>query len=43
MFLRDCYKNQKICNKAIVSYAHVLEVVDDCYKSQKVCDKALHT
>ena len=39
----DCYKNQKMCNKAIDNYPHALEFVPKCYKTQKMCDKAVDT
>ena len=31
------YKNQKICNKTVDSYAHALELVQDYYNTQKMC------
>ena len=39
----DCYKIQKICNKAVDNYAHALEFVRDCYKTQKMCVKTVDT
>ena len=33
MFVSDCYKNQKLCNKAVETYRHALEFVPDCYKT----------
>ena len=30
----DCYRNHKMCNKAVDNYAHALEYVPKCYKSQ---------
>ena len=32
-YVPDCYKNPRICNKAVDNYAHVLEFVPDCYKT----------
>ena len=43
MFVPNCYKNQKMCNKAIANYAHVWEFVPNCYKTQKVFNKAVDT
>ena len=43
MFVPDCYKNQKICNKAADNYPHALEFVPDCFKTQKMCNKAVDT
>ena len=34
----DCYKNQEVCNKAVVNYPRALEFVSECYKTQTVCD-----
>ena len=31
MFVLDCYKNQKMCNKAVDNYLHALEVVPDYF------------
>ena len=31
------YKNKKICNKPVDSYAHALELVQDYYNTQKMC------
>ena len=28
-------QDEKMCNKAVDNYAHVLEFVRNCYKSQK--------
>ena len=47
-FIPDCYKNQKVWDKAIDNYSHALEFIPDwcntiyswCYKTQKMCDKA---
>ena len=32
-FIHDCYKNQKMCNKAIDNYAHALDFVPDCFNT----------
>lgn len=34
------YKNQKLCNQAVDSYAHALKFILECYKSHKKCDNA---
>ena len=44
MFVSECYKNQKMCNKAVDNYA--LEFISEWYKSNKIsaikkCDKAV--
>ena len=31
-FVPDCYKNQKMCNKAVDNYADALGSASDCYK-----------
>ena len=41
-FVPDCYKIEKMCDKA-VNYAHALEFVHDCYKTQEMCDKTVYT
>ena len=28
--VRDCYKNQEMCDKAVDNYPHVLEFVSEC-------------
>ena len=33
--VRDCCKNEKICNKGVDNYPHALEFVPECYKSYK--------
>ena len=35
----DCYKNQKMYDKAVDNYPHALEFVPDCYMTQEMCDK----
>ena len=35
----DCYKNQKMCDKAVDNYPHALDFVPDCYVTQEICDK----
>ena len=42
-FIPDCYKNQKLCDKAVDNYAHALEYVPFCKKTQKICNKAVDT
>ena len=32
-FVPDCYKNDKMCNKAVDNYPQSLEFVPDCYKT----------
>ena len=34
-FVSDCYKNKKMCKKAVNIYAYALEFGMDCYKAQK--------
>ena len=34
-FVPDCYKNQKMCCKAVDNYSHILEFGSNCYKTQK--------
>ena len=41
MFVSDCYKNQKMRDKAVDNYAHALEFVSEYYKSQETCNKAV--
>ena len=40
-FVPDCYKNQRMCNKAVDTYAHALQFVPNCYRTQKNCNKAV--
>ena len=37
-FICDCYKDQKLCEKAVDIYAHALEFVSDSYKAQKTSE-----
>ena len=39
MFVPDCYKYQKMGNKAVDNYAHALDFVPDCYKTEKCAIK----
>ena len=39
----NCFKNQKICNKAVGNCSHTLTLVSDWYKTQKICNKAVGT
>ena len=39
----DCYKNQRLCDKAVDNYTHGLKFVPGCYKTQKMRDKAVDT
>ena len=41
--VRDCNKNQEICNKSVYNYLYVLEFVVECYKTQEICDTAVDT
>ena len=42
-FVRDQYKTQKMCDKAVDNYAHALEFAPDYYKTQKMCNKTVNT
>ena len=42
-FVRECYKNQEMCNKPLDNYLHALKLVPNCYITQKMCDKAVNT
>ena len=39
----ESYKNQKMCNKAVDNYPHLLEFVPNCFNTQKMCNKTLNT
>ena len=39
----DCYKNQKMFNKAVNNYPYELEFVPECYQTQNMCDRAVNT
>ena len=43
MFVLNCYKNHKMCNKAFNNYDHALEFVPDSYKALKMCYEAVDT
>ena len=34
-FIPNCYKNFKMCGKAVDDYSHALKFAPDCYKTQK--------
>ena len=36
MYVPDRYRNQKMCNKVVTSYAHALEFVHNFYKTQQM-------
>ena len=38
-FVRDCYKNQEMCNKPLDNYHHALKLVPNCYITQKIVIK----
>ena len=40
-FVPDCYKTQKMCDKAADNYLHAWEFIRRCYITQKMCDKAV--
>ena len=42
-FIPDCYKNQKMCNKAVDNYAYALEFVPICLRLRKECNKPVDT
>ena len=42
-YIPDCYKNQKVCNKAVRRYFHALEFILKCYKTHKMCNEAVKT
>ena len=33
--VRDCYKNQQMCNKAVDNYPHALEFIPECFMIQR--------
>ena len=39
----ECYKTQKMCNKAVDTYTSAIQFVSNQYKTLKVCDKATDT
>ena len=39
----DCYKTQKMCNKAAGTYPSAIELTPKCYNSQEIFDKAVDT
>ena len=39
----NCYKNQKVHDKAVDYYTRALEFVPDCYNTQKMYSKAVDT
>ena len=39
----ESYKNQKMYNKAVDNYPHVLRIVPNCFRTQKMCNKAVDT
>ena len=38
----DCYKNQKMFNKAVDNYLHALEFVSEFYSTQEMCNRAVN-
>ena len=41
LFVPICYKNLKMCNRAVDNCAHALEFVLESCKTQEMCDKAV--
>lgn len=39
----NCYKPQKMFEKAVDYCPHALEYVSDCFMTQKTCEKAVDT
>ena len=42
-FVPDCFKTQKVGNKAVNTNPSTMHFVPEYYKSQEMCDKAAHT
>ena len=40
-FVPECYKTQKMCDKAVDTYPSTLEFVPECFMIQEMCDKAV--
>ena len=41
--VHDCYKNHKMCNRAVDNDPHTLKFNPNCYVTQKMSDKAVNT
>lgn len=37
-FLPDCYKDKKICQKAVDNYVHASWHVPNCYNTEQMCN-----
>ena len=42
-FVPDCYKTQKMCNKAVDTYPSALQFVTGQYKTHEMCIKDVDT
>ena len=39
-FVPDCYKTQKMHDKAVNGYPSKVQFVPECYKTQEICNRA---
>ena len=39
----ECYKTQKMFDKAANTFPSAIQFFPECYKIQKTCDNAVHT
>ena len=39
----NCYKTQKMCNKAVGTCSSVIQFVAKCFKTKGMCNKAVDT
>ena len=41
-FVPECYKTQKMCDKALDIYPSTIKLVPVCYKAQEMCHRTVH-
>ena len=43
MVVTGCYKNQKMCDRAVDNCPNTLDFLLECCKAKRTCDKAVNT
>ena len=41
-FVPECYKTQKMCDKAVDTHPLAIKYVPECYKTQEMCQRVVH-
>ena len=41
-FVPECYKTQKMCDKAVDAYLFTIKFFPECHKTQEMCNKPVN-